>query len=159
MRILRNPRHSKNENLYFFAPAQRNWMQPILVSCEAPFRSNLQKNTGPVGALTGPLTLRLVVFNFFEREPCAGPLIRYEILPSSSLTPPCEVFEKNRVFVTVEISSLPSSNWRRTIFPLGEWKTHSLQNNVFSQLKRGHFFRCLFKVGRIVPVYSYCMYV
>ena len=40
-------------------------MQPILVSYEAPFRSNLQKNTGPVGgmALTGP-----VAFIFFKRE-------------------------------------------------------------------------------------------
>ena len=31
--------HRKNENLFF----QRNWMQPILVSYEALFRSNLQK--------------------------------------------------------------------------------------------------------------------
>ena len=32
-------------------------MQPILVLYEAPLRSNLQKNTGPVGAtdLTGPV--------------------------------------------------------------------------------------------------------
>ena len=50
--------HSKNENLYFLAPAQTKRMQPILVSCEAPFRSNLQKKpTGPVAimTLTGPV--------------------------------------------------------------------------------------------------------
>ena len=34
-------------------------MQPILVSYKAPVRSNLQKNTGPVGAmaLTGPVVI------------------------------------------------------------------------------------------------------
>ena len=56
--IPKMPAHSKNEILYYLAPAQRNCMQPILVSCEAPFRSNLQKkNTGPVGVmtLTGPV--------------------------------------------------------------------------------------------------------
>ena len=31
--------HSKNDTLYFLAPAQRNWMQRIWY--EAPFRSNL----------------------------------------------------------------------------------------------------------------------
>ena len=52
----KGPENSKNENLYFLAPAQRNRMQPILVSGEAPSRSNLRKTTGPVGAmdLTGP---------------------------------------------------------------------------------------------------------
>ena len=40
--------HSKNENLYFLAPAQTKRMQPILLTCEAPFKSNLQINTGPV---------------------------------------------------------------------------------------------------------------
>ena len=41
-------------------------MQPFLVSYEAPYRRNWQKNTGPVRAmaLTGPL----VAFNFFEWE-------------------------------------------------------------------------------------------
>ena len=39
----------KMKNLYFLAPAQTKRMQPpIPVSCEALFRSNLQKNTGPV---------------------------------------------------------------------------------------------------------------
>ena len=45
----------------YFIPAQRNWMQPILLLCEAPFRSNLQKNknTGPVNMqLTGPELFR-----------------------------------------------------------------------------------------------------
>ena len=45
--IFKGPAHSKNENLYFLAPAQTKRKQPILVSCEALFRSNLQKkNTG-----------------------------------------------------------------------------------------------------------------
>ena len=35
--------HSKNGNFYFLAPTQRNQMERILVSYEAPFRSNLQK--------------------------------------------------------------------------------------------------------------------
>ena len=43
-------------------------MQPILVSYEAPFRSNLQINTGPIGAMTLTGPQRLVAFNFFERE-------------------------------------------------------------------------------------------
>ena len=49
--------HSKNENSYFSASAQTKRMQPILVSCVAPFRSNLQKNTGPVRVMTftGPV--------------------------------------------------------------------------------------------------------
>ena len=36
-------------------------MQPILVSCEAPFKSNLQKNIGPVRVMTptGPFFLLL----------------------------------------------------------------------------------------------------
>ena len=38
---LKGPEHSKNENLYFLAPAQTKWIQPILVSCKALFRSNL----------------------------------------------------------------------------------------------------------------------
>ena len=44
MPYLKGPAHSKNENLYYLALAQTKRMQPILVSCEAPFRSNLQKN-------------------------------------------------------------------------------------------------------------------
>jgi len=31
---------------FYYNPAQRNWMQPILLSYEAPFRSSLQKNRG-----------------------------------------------------------------------------------------------------------------
>ena len=46
--FLQSPAHSKNENLYFLATAQTKPMQPILVSCKAPFRSNLQKPIGPV---------------------------------------------------------------------------------------------------------------
>ena len=46
----------KYENLYFIASAQKNWMKPIFVSYEAPFRSNLQKSTGPV---------RVSFYNFF----------------------------------------------------------------------------------------------
>ena len=42
---LKGPAHSKNENFYFLAPAQTKRMQPILVSCEAPFRRILQKKT------------------------------------------------------------------------------------------------------------------
>ena len=43
---LKGPAHSKNENLYFLALAQTKRMQPILVPCEALFRSNsLKKNT------------------------------------------------------------------------------------------------------------------
>ena len=38
----------------FLFPTQTKRREPILVSCEAPFRSKLQKNTGPV-RLTGPL--------------------------------------------------------------------------------------------------------
>ena len=50
---------AKMKNI-FFAPAQTKRMQPILESYKAPFRSNLQKNAGPVGAmtLTGPGPLR-----------------------------------------------------------------------------------------------------
>ena len=40
---LKGPAHSKKENLYFLASAQTKRMQPILVSCKAPLRSNLQK--------------------------------------------------------------------------------------------------------------------
>ena len=43
MPYLKGPAHSKNENLYYLALAQTKRMQPILVSCEEPFRSNLQK--------------------------------------------------------------------------------------------------------------------
>ena len=50
--LFKEPTHSKNENLYFLAPAQTKRMQPILVSCEAPFRSNLKKTTGPVRVMT-----------------------------------------------------------------------------------------------------------
>ena len=32
--------HNQNPNLYFLAPAQRNWIQPILLSFKSPFRSN-----------------------------------------------------------------------------------------------------------------------
>ena len=39
--LLKGPAHSKNENFYFLAPAQTNRMQPILVSYQASFRSNL----------------------------------------------------------------------------------------------------------------------
>ena len=46
--LVKGPEYSKNENLYFLAPAQTKQMQPILVSCEAPFRSNLHKIAGPV---------------------------------------------------------------------------------------------------------------
>ena len=42
-------------------------MNAILVSFEAPSRRNLQKNTGPVGAMLR-VTLILVTLNFFERE-------------------------------------------------------------------------------------------
>ena len=49
---LKGPAHSKNENIHFLAPAQTKRMQPILVSWEAPFRSNLQKTTGPVRVMT-----------------------------------------------------------------------------------------------------------
>ena len=65
--MLKCLRIAKMKIYIFLAPAQRNWMQPIFVSYKTPFRSNLQKNTGPVGA--GPhWTSRLVAFNFFERE-------------------------------------------------------------------------------------------
>ena len=42
IQLLKGPAHSKNENGYFSVLAQTKRMQPILVSCEAPFRSNLQ---------------------------------------------------------------------------------------------------------------------
>ena len=38
---------SKNENWNFLAPAQIIWMQLILMSYLAPFRSNMQKKTWP----------------------------------------------------------------------------------------------------------------
>ena len=46
-------------------------MQPILVSFEAPFRCNLQKNTGPVGCkhLTGPVVHWGSNFIFAMRSP------------------------------------------------------------------------------------------
>ena len=48
--------HRKNENLFF----QRNLMQPILVSYEALFRSNLQKKTrGPVTCMQRTGTINL----------------------------------------------------------------------------------------------------
>ena len=42
---LKGPAHSKNENLYFLAPALTKRTLPILVSCEAPFRHNLQQTS------------------------------------------------------------------------------------------------------------------
>ena len=48
---LKGTAHGKNENLWFLAPAQKEIeCNQILVSYEAPFRSNLQKNTGQVGS-------------------------------------------------------------------------------------------------------------
>ena len=50
---LKGLRMAKMKNLYFLAPAQTKRMQPILVSWEEPFRSNLQKkNTGQVRVMT-----------------------------------------------------------------------------------------------------------
>ena len=50
--FLKGPAHRKNEDLYFLAPAQTKLMQPISMSCQAPFRSNLQKkNIGSVGVI------------------------------------------------------------------------------------------------------------
>ena len=43
IRKFKGNEHSKNYNRYFLAPAQRNWIQPILLLYEVPFRSNLQK--------------------------------------------------------------------------------------------------------------------
>ena len=43
LNALKGPANRKNENLYFSAPAQTKRLQPILVSCEAPLRSNLRK--------------------------------------------------------------------------------------------------------------------
>ena len=43
-RPLKDLRIAKNEYLYFLAPAQIKQMQPIFLSCEAPFRNNLQIN-------------------------------------------------------------------------------------------------------------------
>ena len=40
---LKGLRIAKIKNCFILAPAQRNWMQPILLSYEAAFRSNLQK--------------------------------------------------------------------------------------------------------------------
>ena len=48
------PAHSKNEIFYILASAQPKWIQSILVSCEASFRSKLQKTLvqwGPWPAL------------------------------------------------------------------------------------------------------------
>ena len=42
------PVHRKNENSYFLVPAQIKRMHTILVSCEGPYRSNLQKTTALV---------------------------------------------------------------------------------------------------------------
>ena len=42
---LKGPTNSKNGHLYFLAPAQTKRMQPNAVSCEATFKSNLQKKT------------------------------------------------------------------------------------------------------------------
>ena len=58
---VKGPAHSKNENLYFLVPAQTQQMQPILVSCEAPFWSNLQKkNIGLVGGSLKGLKITII---------------------------------------------------------------------------------------------------
>ena len=47
-----------NMNFFILAPAQTNRMEPILVSCEAPFESNFQRKHWSrvrVMTLTGPL--------------------------------------------------------------------------------------------------------
>ena len=36
---IKGPAQSKNKNVYFLAPAQTKGMQPILVACEATFKS------------------------------------------------------------------------------------------------------------------------
>ena len=47
--MVKGPALSKTENLYFLAFVQTKLMQPNLMSCKAPFRSNLKKkNIGPV---------------------------------------------------------------------------------------------------------------
>ena len=50
--------------------AQTKLMQPILVSCEAPFGNNLQKNIGPVG----PFAIVWEGTKQFSFSLCAGPL-------------------------------------------------------------------------------------
>ena len=54
---LQGPARCIHENLYFLAPAQTKRMQPILVSCEAPFRSNLQNNSEGYGPHWTSMTL------------------------------------------------------------------------------------------------------
>ena len=61
---LQGPARCIHENLYFLAPAQTKRMQPILVSCEAPFRSNLQNNSEGYGPHwtndpTGPIRITI----------------------------------------------------------------------------------------------------
>ena len=46
-KALKGLRIAKIKIVFFKAPAQRHCMQPILVSYEAPFRSNLPKKTYP----------------------------------------------------------------------------------------------------------------
>ena len=50
-KALKGLRIAKIKIVFFKAPAQRHCMQPILVSYEAPFRSNLPKKNL---SLTGP---------------------------------------------------------------------------------------------------------
>ena len=57
------PFKGKNINLHFLAPAQRNLLQPILLSYEAPFRSNLQKSTAPVSYM---------IHNIFDQTKFTG---------------------------------------------------------------------------------------
>ena len=65
-RKLQGPAHSKNENLYFLAPAQTKRMQPV--SCKAPFRSILQENQSsseghePKQIAPNRMALRFVAF-------------------------------------------------------------------------------------------------
>ena len=42
--FLKGTEHDKYENWYFLAPAQWNWMKPILLSHETLFETNLKKN-------------------------------------------------------------------------------------------------------------------
>ena len=80
-------------------------MQPILPSCEAPFRNNLQKNktmqlTGPVfflqiapkgGVLR--MTVRLVAFS--SKKPNEAPLSKLYQLPSLLCSVPLMTNEKS----------------------------------------------------------------
>ena len=65
--ILKGLRIAKMKKIYFLLPLKEIECNPILVSYEATFRSNLQKNIGPVGViLVLSMTLRLVAFNFLN---------------------------------------------------------------------------------------------